>query len=82
MRERKGQVLVGFKCESALQQEIFSAAKGAPVSQFLRDAIIEKLQAMQMNVDPALAHPRSRAGKGGPKPKPKPKGKRGNKAGG
>jgi len=73
MRERKGQVLVGFKCEPALQQEIFSAAKGAPVSQFLRDAIIEKLQAMQMNVDPALAQPRSRAGKGGPKPKPKAK---------
>jgi len=75
MRERKGQVLVGFKCEAELQQEIVAAAKGAPVSQFLRDAIVEKLHAMQMAVDPALAQPRSRAGKGGPKPKPK--GKRG-----
>lgn len=71
MRDRKGQVLVGFKCDPALQLEIAKASKGIPVSQFLRETIVEKLSAMGFSTDPALALAPSRLGVGGPKPKPK-----------
>jgi hypothetical protein len=70
MKERRGQILVGFKCDPALQDEIRAAAKGVPLSQFLREAIVEKLISMNMGVDPALARAPSRIGKGGPKKKP------------
>jgi hypothetical protein len=69
MRQRNGQVLVGFKCDPILQDEIQQAAGGMPVSQFLRDAIVEKLECMKRPVDPMLANAPSRKGKGGPKKK-------------
>ena len=71
MRDRKGQVLVGFKCDPALQLEIAKASRGVPVSQFLREALVEKLSAMGFSTDPSLAKAPSRVGVGGPKPKPK-----------
>jgi hypothetical protein len=71
MRDRKGQVLVGFKCDPGLQLEISKASGGIPVSQFLREAIVEKLHSMGFSIDPTLAKAPSRAGVGGPKPRPK-----------
>jgi hypothetical protein len=69
MRERNGQVLIGFKCEPALHREIFDAAKGRPVSQFMREAIVEKLTNMGFDIPPEFSKGRSRQGVGGPKKK-------------
>jgi len=66
MRQRPGQQMIGFKCEADLHEEIFQAANGN-ISQFLREAIAEKLTRLGVKVDPALVRGRSRKGVGGPK---------------
>ena len=58
--------MIGFKCEPELREEIFQAANGN-ISQFLRDAILEKLQFLGIDVDPELFKAKSRKGVGGPK---------------
>ena len=68
MADRRDQVLIGFRCDPALREQIEAALKGAPLSQFLRDAVVERLGQMSLPVDPALAQAPSRLGKGGPKP--------------
>lgn len=73
MKERRGQVLVGFRCDPELRKKIEVAAGGDRISQFLRDAVVAKLETLQLGVDPALAQAPSRIGKGGPKPRKKPK---------
>ena len=58
--------MIGFKCDAELHEEIFQAANGN-ISQFLRDAILEKLKLLGIDVDPELFKGRSRKGVGGPK---------------
>jgi hypothetical protein len=65
----RDQVLVGFRCDPELRGQIERALRGAPMSQFLREAVIEKLQTIIGPLDPRLAEAPSRLGKGGPKKK-------------
>ena len=69
MVERRDQVLIGFRCDPALRDQIEAALAGAPISQFLRDAVVAKLESLNFPVDPQLATAPSRIGKGGPKPR-------------
>ncbi|MEQ1854386.1 MAG: hypothetical protein ABMA01_22685 [Chthoniobacteraceae bacterium] len=62
-------VLVGFQCDPALKAESVAAAAPLTVSQYLRSALVEKLQADGSCVSEALAKAPSRLGKGGPKKK-------------
>lgn len=67
MTSRNGQVFIGFKCDTAFREEIARAAGNEPLSQFVRDALIERLRAMNITVPRALADAPSRLGKGGPR---------------
>ena len=66
MRDRRGQRYVGFKCDPELRAQIEAAADGN-LSQFLRDALVTKLNEMGIGVDSRIAEAPSRLGKGGPK---------------
>lgn len=70
METRKSQGLIGFQCDLELRDQIVRAASPLTVSQFLRTALVEKLDRMGFEVSPRLAEAPSRLGKGGPKPKP------------
>lgn len=58
---------MGFRCDPELRKKIEDAAGGDRISQFLRDAVVAKLEALNFDVDSALAKAPSRIGKGGPK---------------
>jgi hypothetical protein len=66
---RREQVLVGFRCDPELREQLELALRGTPMSQFLREAVIEKLATILGPLDPRLAKAPSRLGKGGPKPR-------------
>lgn len=66
---RREQVLVGFRCDPELREQLELALRGMPMSQFLREAVIEKLATIVGPLDPRLAKAPSRLGKGGPKPR-------------
>jgi hypothetical protein len=72
--QRNGQVFIGFKCQSDFRDKIVDAAPGA-LSQFIRDAVLEKLARETDHVDKALAKAPSRVGVGG-RPAHKGKGRR------
>ncbi|MDR3405139.1 MAG: hypothetical protein P4L99_21775 [Chthoniobacter sp.] len=69
MPTRNDQVFIGFKCDPDFRDRVASAAGSMPLSQFIRDALIAKLKAMNIPVPANLAAAPSRLGKGGPKPK-------------
>lgn len=66
MSTRGNQVFVGFKCDAAFRAQVTAASRGE-ISQFVRDALIENLEAMGIRVDRALAEAPSRLRKGGPR---------------
>jgi hypothetical protein len=68
MSVRKNQVFIGFKCDGEFRALVERAA-GGDLSRFVRKALVEKLRALHIHVDPALAEPPSRLGKGGPRKK-------------
>lgn len=68
MSARRDQVFVGFKCDPEFRAELERASGGA-LSQFVREALITKLQSMGIHVDESLASAPSRMGKGGPRKK-------------
>jgi hypothetical protein len=57
-------VFIGFKCQSDFRDKIVDAAPGA-LSQFIRDAVMEKLARENAVVDRSLAKAPSRIGIGG-----------------
>lgn len=68
MSARKNQVFIGFKCDQEFRSLVERAADG-DLSRFVRRALVEKLRALKIHVDPGLAEPPSRLGKGGPRKK-------------
>lgn len=69
MRERPGQAFIGFKCAPEFRDAMIAASSGAPLSEFVRAAVIEELKRIGIRVPRELAAPPSRLGKGGPKRK-------------
>src|SRR6185503_15063036 len=62
----KGQVMIGSWCDEALVEKIDASREGSR-SQFCRDALIEKLKRMGVEVQGILRIAPDREGKGGPR---------------
>ena len=58
-------MLVAFRCDPDLRAKIEEALGDFPMSQFLRDAVVAKLESMKIHVERELAKAPSRLGKGG-----------------
>ena len=60
-----GQTFIGFKCDPKFEAEIKRAKGRAPMSQFIRDALVKYLRGLGIEVPEDLAIAPSREGVGG-----------------
>jgi hypothetical protein len=67
MESRTGQTFIGLKVSDELFKSVEKASKGRDKSQFVREAIAEKLQREGLTLKEEHILPPSRKGKGGPK---------------
>jgi len=65
----EGHKLIGCRCSRSLVSKIDKARGPLNRSQFVRDALLDKLRALGIDVSAAEVNAPDRKGKGGPKPK-------------
>ena len=69
--DTENQKMIGFWCEREFLELINRERGPLSLSQYIRQALLEKLKAVGVSVDPEIAMAPDRAGKGGRKAKPK-----------
>lgn len=69
MHNTEKQKLIAVWCDHELMAQINAMRGAMPLSQFIRQVIVEYLESKGYEVDRSLIYPPDRAGKGGPKPK-------------